>query len=252
MQDSQKNPTHPKIVSEDDSVMIITKPSGWITNEAITTKNQPVVQTWIKKNFNFPIFSEPKMRHGIVHRLDKETSGILIVAKTETAFTNLQKQFKDREVNKVYLALSHGKVLEDKGIIEAPVGRLPWRRDRFGVLPSGRKAKTNYKVVKRYKSGKKEKNPLLSDYTLLEVYPKTGRTHQIRIHLKYIGHPIVSDDFYAGRKTARSDRKWCQRLFLHAKSISFIHPKTKKPTTFKSKLPSDLKEALQKLSVVSN
>jgi 23S rRNA pseudouridine1911/1915/1917 synthase len=234
----------PRIVFEDDTLLILDKPSGWIVTEARTTKNQPVVQTWLKDNFKpacrrgrFPVLNDKLLRNGIVHRLDKETSGLLVVAKTKKAFDKLQAQFKAREVEKKYTALVHGRIELKQGEIEVPVGRLPWNRERFGVLPGGKKAATRYKVIKHY-----------PDYTLLILTPKTGRTHQIRIHLKYLGHPIVSDLFYAGRKTARCDRTWCPRLFLHASEISFKHPETGKTVSFKSDLPSELKTCLKKLT----
>lgn len=228
----------PKIIFEDEFFFVVDKPSGWITNEAGNTTTQPVLQTWVKKNFKYPLNGDREARDGIVHRLDKETSGILLVAKTKESFEELQRQFKERKVNKTYTALVHGKVALSEGEINASVGRLPWRRDRFGVLPDGRPAETNYKVLSRYSVD-------TTDFTLLELAPKTGRTHQIRIHLKHIGHPIVADEFYAGRKTARHDRKWCPRLFLHAGSIAFVHPTTKKQVQFKSELPDDLRQALK-------
>ncbi len=234
----------PKIIFEDESVLVIDKPSGWIVNDAATTTSQPVVQTWLRKNFKYPIAETSVLRSGVVHRLDKETSGLLLVAKTKEAFENLQKQFKNREVNKTYIAMVHGKVEPKEGEIKAPVGRLPWRRDRFGVLPGGREAVTRYKVLE-YFSNIQHQNLASSlqhpaSFSLLELYPQTGRTHQIRVHLKHIGHPIVSDEFYAGRKTARNDRKWCPRLFLHASKISFIHPQSGKKIEFESPLPADL------------
>ncbi|MDP3994840.1 MAG: RluA family pseudouridine synthase [bacterium] len=230
----------PKIIFEDESLLVIDKPSGWITNSASTAKGQPVVQEWLAENFQFPIFNFQELRNGIVHRLDKETSGILLVAKTPEVFEYLQRQFKERKVEKRYTALVHGRVKLDSGEINAPVGRLPWRRDRFGVLAGGRDAETGYKVTRCYetKSG---------NYSLVEFFPKTGRTHQIRIHAKYIGHPLVSDEFYAGRKTARKDRARCPRLFLHASFIKFIHPKTGKPVEFESGLNSNLVSVLKKL-----
>jgi 23S rRNA pseudouridine1911/1915/1917 synthase len=234
----------PKIIFEDNSLMILEKPFGWIVNEAQTTKGQKVLQTWLKEK-DYPLAKSREFRSGIVHRLDKETSGILIVAKTEQAFTNLQKQFKDRKIKKSYQALAHGKIGIKRGHIKAPVGRLPWNRERFGVLPGGRPAETDYEVISYYKKDDQE-------FSLLNLFPKTGRTHQIRIHLKYLGHPIVSDNFYAGRKTSRKDRLWCQRLFLHAKSISFKHPKTKKVRKFESSLPADLSKALQKLTLLKS
>lgn len=238
----------PKIIYEDDNILVVDKPSGWITNSASTTGSQPVVENWIVENFQFPtnevgqaslIFNFQELRHGIVHRLDKETSGVLLVAKTKEAFEDLQRQFKERLVKKTYTALVHG-LAERAGIIDAPVGRLPWRRDRFGVLAGGREAQTMYKVLSIMNYGQEQ-------FSLLELEPKTGRTHQIRIHLKHIGHPIVGDEFYAGRKTARHDRRWCPRLFLHAGSIKFIHPITKKYVQFNSPLPHDLTDILKSI-----
>lgn len=223
----------PKIIFQDDYILVLDKPSGWITNDASTTTTQPVVQTWLRENLKYPLIGDRERRDGIVHRLDKETSGLLIIAKTINAFENLQREFKERKVEKTYIALAHGEIEPKEGEIVASVGRLPWRRERFGVLPGGREAATEYKVIKILES-KDEK------FSLVELYPKTGRTHQIRIHLKFIGHPIVGDFFYAGRKTAREDRTWCPRLFLHAKSISFFHPETGKEVKFESNLPQDL------------
>ena len=223
----------PTIIFEDESILVLDKPSGWITNDASTTTTQPVLQTWLRENFKYPLIGDRERRDGIVHRLDKETSGLLLVAKTPKAFENLQSQFKERKVKKTYVALVHGRVKLDSGEISAPVGRLPWRRERFGVLPGGREAVTGYKVIRYYDTKR-------GNYSLVELFPKTGRTHQIRIHLKFIGHPIVGDYFYAGRKTAREDRTWCPRLFLHAGKISFFHPVTGKEVKFESELPKDL------------
>jgi len=118
------------------------------------------------------------------------------------------------------------------------MGRLPWRRDRFGVLPGGRQSQSAYKVIKFFPEER-------GGYSLVEFYPKTGRTHQIRIHAKHMGHAIVADEFYAGRKTARNDRKFCPRLFLHASGIKFIHPKSLKEMEFVSPLPEDLKKVVE-------
>lgn len=228
----------PKIIHEDDSLFIIDKPAGWIVNEASTTKNQPVLQTWLRK-FEYPLVNEIDSRHGIVHRLDKETSGVLIIAKNKEPFDKLQAEFKNREVQKTYTALVHGKI-EQGGEVDAPIGRLPWRRDRFGIVAGGRTSLTLYKPIKFYKGDR-------GGYTLVEFSPKTGRTHQIRVHSRYIGHAIVSDEFYAGRKTAKNDRKFCPRLFLHASSIKFTHPVSGQIVTFDSPLPEDLEKVLQNL-----
>lgn len=231
----------PNIIFEDDALFVVDKPSCWITNDADTTKDQPTIQTWIRENYDYPLKGDREYRDGIVHRLDKETSGILLIAKTKEAFEKLQSEFKAREVKKTYIALLHGKVEPTEGEIEATVGRLPWRRDRFGVIPGGRESRTLYKVLEFYPGNN-------AGHSLVEFYPETGRTHQIRIHSKYIGHAIVADEFYAGRKTARNDRKWCPRLFLHAKSIKFIHPVSGKEVDFMSELPEELKNVLASLS----
>lgn len=230
----------PKIIFEDDSFMVLDKPAGWIVNDAATVKDQPTIQGWLARENKSGIARDLELRSGVVHRLDKETSGILLVAKTKEAFESLQNEFKERKVKKTYVALAHGLIDPGEGRIEATVGRLPWRRDRFGVLAGGREAATGYKVLGNYKKDGEE-------FSLVELYPETGRTHQIRIHLKHIGHPIVGDSFYAGRKTARKDRTWCPRLFLHASGISFIHPVTLKEVKFSSELSSDLDIVLKSL-----
>jgi 23S rRNA pseudouridine1911/1915/1917 synthase len=205
-----KSGTTPAIRFQDKSFLVLNKPSGVVVDETL--------QKWLRDNFQFSIFKPEgsssayfnEYRSGIVHRLDKETSGLLLIAKTKEAFLNLQRQFKERKVEKKYIALVHGKLEPEEGIVDIAIGRLPWNRERFGVLPGGRSSETKYRV-KKYFDG----------YTLVGLWPKTGRTHQIRVHMKYLGHPIVSDSFYAGRKTSRRDREWCPRLFLHAEEISF-------------------------------
>ncbi|HET7099095.1 MAG TPA: RluA family pseudouridine synthase [Patescibacteria group bacterium] len=231
----------PKIIYQDDALFVIDKPTGWITNSSGTTTTQPVIQKWLEDNFIYPICKDELLRSGIVHRLDKETSGVMIVAKTKESFEKLQSEFKNREVQKVYVALLHGKVTPETGKIEATVGRLPWRRDRFGVIEGGRESVSEYKVLEFFPGNN-------AGHTLVEFRPKTGRTHQIRIHAKHIGHAIVADEFYAGRKTARNDRKWCPRLFLHATEINFIHPTTGKVMEFKSDLPEDLQKVILTLN----
>jgi RluA family pseudouridine synthase len=223
--------------------VVINKPSGVVVNRAASVEEE-TVQDWVEYKgiiksgdyeINESIMSVSKLetsedweevnrqafytRSGIVHRLDKETSGVLVVAKTPEAFVDLLRQFREREVKKEYLALVHGRVKQDEGLIEAPVGRLPWNRERFGVLAGGRPAVTRYRVEQVFSnadiSGYAEK----PNFTLVRLFPETGRTHQIRIHLKHLGHPVVGDAFYAGRKTARRDRRWCGRLWLHAERL---------------------------------
>jgi 23S rRNA pseudouridine1911/1915/1917 synthase len=233
----------PKIIYEDSTILVFNKPSGWITNESETTRTQPVFQSWLFANFDYPISKDRELRSGIVHRLDKETSGLLIVAKTGQSFRFLQGLFKNRLIAKEYTALAHGRVEPGRGSIEVPVGRLPWARKKFGILPGGRDSRTSYNLLSYYKNSSET-------LSLLMLKPETGRTHQIRIHLKYLGHPIVSDELYAGRKTSRNDRKWCPRLFLHAGSISFTHAVTGKLIEVKNDLPSDLKNSLASLEKI--
>lgn len=241
----------PKIIYEDDQVLVLDKPAGMIVNKAETTKGDRTVQEWVEKKSKIKIDEALDFykRAGIVHRLDKETSGILVVAKTPEAFENLQKQFKERKVKKTYLALVHEKVKSEEGEIRVPVARLPWNRKRFGVLTEGKEAITKYKVIQnlefssRVEAGRIQNKK--ENLTLLELYPETGRTHQIRVHLKYLGYPIFGDFLYAGRKTSRNDRKILPRVFLHASKISFFHPQTGKLISFESPLPEGLKNFLQ-------
>lgn len=233
----------PKIIFEDKDLLVIDKPAGVVVNRAESAKEE-TIQDWLEKKFGI---GSPELgiggRAGIVHRLDKETSGILIVAKTPEAFENLQRQFKERRVKKTYLALVHGEVKPEAGEIRVPVGRLPWDRKRFGIVAGGREAITKYRILRYCDTEKLSEKKL----TLLELYPETGRTHQIRVHLKYAGFPIFGDPLYAGRKTARADRKILPRLFLHAAKISFSHPETGEIITFESPLPAELTIFLKRL-----
>lgn len=234
------------VIFEDDSLVVINKPSRMVVNRAQSVKEE-TVQDWAEKKYQSSKIKDQKdeddfyNRAGIVHRLDKETSGLLIIAKNPIAFAHLQSQFKERQVKKKYLALAHGMLTPREGEISASVGRLPWNRERFGVLPGGRPSVTGYKVISYFQNQ-------YDKYSLLEVAPHTGRTHQIRIHLKYLGFPVVSDEFYAGRKRARKDREFCSRLFLHAAKISLLHPVSGKLLELTCDLPDDLEAVLNSLN----
>jgi len=266
------------VLFEDENLLVLDKPAGITVNRSDTTIKEETLQDWVGERLGSvsggpaapssrPTSSLPLRplrsldgtpssrvtpsetdyeqsnreafykRAGIVHRLDKETSGIILVAKTEDAFVELLRQFREREVEKTYTALVHGKITPQEGEISVPVGRLPWNKKRFGIVAGGRDATTGYKVL-HYKRMKNE--PL----TLLELKPKTGRTHQIRVHLKYLNHPIFADELYGGRKTAREDRKLLNRQFLHASGIKFTHPVTHKKLAFTSPLPLELTQLL--------
>lgn len=245
----------PKIIFEDEFILVIEKPAGITVNTSDTTKGERTIQDWVEQKLKIVPYhpsldsqldgtiSDFYKRGGIVHRLDKETSGLLIIAKNEDSFRNLQMQFKERMVKKTYKALVHGNVVPDSGEIQVPVGRLPWNRKRFGVVAGGREAVTRYRVESKFQNQETKEQ-----LTLLELYPETGRTHQIRVHLKHIGHPIVSDFLYAGRKTMRVDRKQLDRVFLHASTISFTHPSLGEKITFNSPLGKDLGHYLGSLT----
>jgi 23S rRNA pseudouridine1911/1915/1917 synthase len=237
----RKKSEKPKILYQDKFIAVLDKPAGWVVNRAETVKRE-TIQDWIETNLKFKIGNLKSYRSGIVHRLDKDTSGILLVAKTPKAFENLQRQFKERRVKKRYWALVHGKVQPAQGIIRVPISRSPFDRKRFGIFLGGKEAETRYKRISNLKSQISN-----DEFTLLELEPKTGRTHQIRVHLKYIGHPVVGDEFYAGRKTVRADRSWCPRQFLHASAITLFHPETGRKVEFHSPLPAELKNALKYL-----
>ncbi len=237
------------ILFEDDELLVINKPPGIVVNRAESVKGE-TVQDWaeeklqINKSDKYTNEEDKDFydRAGIVHRIDKETSGILLIAKSPESFRELQRQFKGRIVKKTYLAIVHGNLVPPEGEIRAPVGRLPWNRERFGIVPEGKEAVTKYKRVKSLQLRVKNKN---EEFSLVELYPESGRTHQIRVHLKYINHPIVADFLYAGRKTARDDRTWAPRVMLHAWKISFGHPKTQALVAIDSPIPDDMKRIIE-------
>ena len=237
-----------EILYEDGDLMVIGKPTGVVINRAETVKSE-TIQDWAEHKLNLQI-AQPNeseqiffSRAGIVHRLDKETSGALIIAKSVTAFENLQSQFKSRSIQKTYIALTHEKIIVPEGEINVPLSRSSFNRQKFGVSADGKASVTSYKVLSYYQL----KDQL---YTLVEAYPKTGRTHQIRVHFKHYGHPLVSDSKYTGRKRYKKDLLWCQRLFLHAARIQFTQPTTNKLILVKQSLPVDLQQVLTKLTKI--
>jgi len=261
-----------KIIFEDDSILVVSKPTGQIVNSAETTRGEVTLQDELEKYLGIkrraaPLRQDFEGRAGIVHRLDKDTSGVLAVAKTPEAFANLQAQFKGREVAKEYLALVHGEIKEKEGRIEASIARNPKDRMRFAVVPGGRKAVTEYYLIAVYSlpihtrlyrtegtsnlDSEQGSRPRLYEYkevfSYLRVKPLTGRTHQIRVHLKYIGHPVVSDPLYLSHRRLKEDRQWCPRIFLHAESLGFTHPQTEAWVRFEVELPEDLQKALSSL-----
>lgn len=269
--------SEPKVIYQDKNIAVLEKPAGWVVNRTKSAKG-PILQDWVERNLPLSVIPDPPMRRspgstrevffersGIAHRLDKETSGLILVALSPDILESLLAQFKKREIQKSYICLVHGRVAkpvlpagrqasgvgesaeEAEGVINEPLGRDPFNPTRFTVLSEGRESITNYQVLSYYSSPSKHSR---EQVTLIKVKPLTGRTHQIRVHFKYIGHPLVSDPLYAGRKTYRKDLLFCPRLFLHAQSLTFKHPSNGKVLSFQSELPEDLKEVLARMSIV--
>ena len=217
------------ILYEDDDVLVIDKPAGLPVHPAPGHPAHTLVNA-ILAYLSVPPDTGDPLRPGIVHRLDMDTSGVMLVARNRTAQANLVEQFKTRSVVKVYLVLVKGHLAPERGVIEAPIGRDPRNRKRMAVVAEdrGRPARTRYQVLK-YSGG----------YSLLEVTLETGRTHQIRVHLAAIGHPVVGDATYGAKSTLLS------RQFVHASRLGFCLPSTGEYAEFESALPSDLEKALK-------
>lgn len=211
-----------KIIYQDDSLLVINKPAGLVTLKTDFYKKK-TLQFWLEEKFDIHVSG----RGGLAHRLDKDTWGIILAAKSETVFRNLQSQFKKRLVRKTYWALVRGSLLGE-GKIKAPIKKISGQGWRFKVVPDGKQSLTKYRNIKSLRIGDQS-------YSLLEVELETGRTHQIRVHLKYLGHPIFGDPLYGGKK--EKDKK----MFLVAKKISFFHPGQKRQVEFEIGLPKELK-----------
>lgn len=234
------------ILYEDENIVVIDKPSGVICNRGETVRVETLQDWWdgrYKALSNMLQESEDEKyfreRSGLVHRLDKETSGVMIMAKTVESFVELLRQFREREVRKTYLALTHGIWKVKVGEISLPIGRRSDDRKKMGVVESGRESVTGYRVREEYKSWEFPRELRIDDrgytgFSVVEFMPKTGRMHQIRVHARHMGHPLVGDMDYAGRKRSREDRKWCGHVMLQAKSLELAHPITKMKMTWTS------------------
>lgn len=218
------------IVYEDSDVIIINKPQGMVVHPAPGNYKNTLVNALLYHCKDLSSINGVK-RPGIVHRIDKDTSGLLMVAKNDYAHNFLAEQLKDKSAFRTYIALVHGIVHVKKGIINAPIGRDSKSRVKMAVVKDGKEAITEFTVLKYYK-----------EFTLIECKLKTGRTHQIRVHMDYIGYPLVGDPLYGRRKL-----KYGNKQYLHAKELSFIHPTTKERVIFTTELPEYFKEFLNKL-----
>ncbi|WP_334115985.1 RluA family pseudouridine synthase [Ligilactobacillus sp.] len=217
------------IVYEDDDVIVVNKPQGMVVHPAPGHDEHTLVNALL---YHCPLSTiNGTFRPGIVHRIDKDTSGLLMVAKNDKAHRSLAKQLKDKTNIREYVALVHGRIAEDEGTINAPIGRSLKDRKKQAVVKDGRNAVTHFEVLKRYR-----------DYTLVKCILETGRTHQIRVHMKYIGHPLVGDPLYGPKKTIKGNGQ-----FLHAGKLGFIHPTTGKLLVFEAPLPEIFQECLENL-----
>lgn len=217
------------IVYEDDDVIVVNKPQGMVVHPAPGHPDHTLVNALL---YHSPLSTiNGTFRPGIVHRIDKDTSGLLMVAKNDLAHQSLAEQLRNKTNKREYLALVYGQIKEDEGTINAPLGRNPQDRKKQAVVKSGRHAVTHFKVMKRY-----------DNFTLVKCILETGRTHQIRVHMKYIGHPLVGDPLYGPRKVIGKDGQ-----FLHAALLGFKHPRTGKELVFEAPLPENFQKMLDKL-----
>jgi 23S rRNA pseudouridine1911/1915/1917 synthase len=230
------------IVYEDDWLVVVNKPAGLVVHPAAGIHSGTMANALAFHFQNLPTRSS-SMRPGIVHRLDRDTSGLLVVAKTEEALENLSDQFRDRSVFKSYIALVHGRVDSESGRIDQPLARDPSNRIRMAVVRGGRSALSVYRVRRKFQR-----------FTLLDVELKTGRTHQIRVHLAWLRHPVVGDETYGGGRDntvqearLRAHIRNLGRHFLHAEKLGLNHPKTGERLEFAAPLSDDLSGLLDEL-----
>ena len=216
-----------EVVFEDDSVIVVSKPSGLIVHPGSGIANGTLVNGLAAQFPDLREIGDPT-RLGLVHRLDKGTSGLLVVARTPEALDNLKFQMQERHVHRQYFAIVAGHVESNKGVVDAPLGRDPKNPLKRAVINSGKYARTHYEIDQKYESPFK--------VSMLNCRLETGRTHQIRVHLAAIGHPVLGDDLYGGRTSFNIEN----RLALHAQMLTFLHPKTKDLMNFESPLPVEL------------
>lgn len=221
-----------QIFHEDDQVLLVYKPAGMVVHPAHGNPHHTLVNALLFHVQNLSLTGiGGNIRPGIVHRLDKDTSGIMIIAKNDKAHAHLAKQFKNQTMERVYRVIVKGVVQHDEGMIEEPVGRAFLNRKKVVIKPSGGKeAATYFRVMKRFKNA-----------TLLELHLHTGRTHQIRVHMRHFGHPVIGDPMYGVAS------QWINRQCVHAFSLGFIHPTTKKKMVFECPMPEDMNKLLKHL-----
>lgn len=218
------------IYYEDEDLLVVNKPEGMVVHPSAGHYTGTLVNALLYHCKDLSGING-KIRPGIVHRIDKDTSGLLMVAKNDAAHESLASQLKAKTSHREYVALVHGDIAHQKGTIEAPIGRAKDDRQKMAVVGDGKEARTHFEVLERF-----------GDFTLITCQLDTGRTHQIRVHLKYIGHPLAGDPKYGPKNTLPGNGQ-----YLHAKKLGFVHPRTKEVLSFESPLPADFEEVLEKL-----
>ncbi|MGX7351331.1 RluA family pseudouridine synthase [Enterococcus canis] len=218
------------IVYEDEDVVVVNKPQGMVVHPSAGHPNGTLVNALLYHVKDLSSINDV-VRPGIVHRIDKDTSGLLMVAKNDQAHESLAEQLKNKTSLRKYVALVHGVIPHDKGTIEAPIGRSKVDRKKQAVIEGGKPAVTHFTVLERF-----------DDFTLIELQLETGRTHQIRVHMQYIGYPVAGDPVYGPKKTLAGNGQ-----FLHAKLLGFTHPRTGESMVFEAPLPAIFEKTLEKL-----
>lgn len=220
------------IIYEDEDILIINKEKGMVVHPGNGNPDGTLVNAVMAKCEGSLSGIGGKIRPGVVHRIDKDTSGLVIIAKNDKAHINISEQIKNREVKKVYVALVRGVISENEAVINMPIGRSTKDRKKMAVSRNGKEAITEFKVLKRYK-----------DFTYIKLNIKTGRTHQIRVHMSEIGHPVVGDEVYSNGKNPFN----VKGQMLHAKELEFLHPTTNKKVKFEAPLPEYFEGILETL-----
>lgn len=218
------------IVYEDDDVAVVNKPQGMVVHPSVGHTSGTLVNALMYHIHDLSSINGV-VRPGIVHRIDKDTSGLLMIAKNDRAHQALAEELKDKKSLRKYLAIVHGNISNDRGVIEAPIGRSEKDRKKQAVTAKGKPAVTHFKVLERF-----------GNYTLVELTLETGRTHQIRVHMAYIGHPVAGDPLYGPRKTLKGNGQ-----FLHAQTLGFTHPTTGERLRFSVEPPAIFQETLENL-----
>lgn len=218
------------IIYEDEDVAVINKPQGMVVHPSAGHTSGTLVNALMYHIKDLSTINGV-VRPGIVHRIDKDTSGLLMIAKNDISHKALAEELKDKKSLRKYLAIVHGNLPNDRGMIEAPIGRSEKERKKQAVTAKGKEAVTRFQVLERF-----------GNYTLVELTLETGRTHQIRVHMAYIGHPVAGDPLYGPRKTLKG-----QGQFLHARTLGFTHPRTGEVMTFTAEAPAIFQERLEEL-----